>query len=132
MEGQITYIADDPSLGKEEFLHLVMAVWPGNYDSQKLQLALESTINFTAWDGETLVGCARLLTDGYLFSTITEILLRPDYQGKGIGRKLMEIAFEFSPSTLSFGAQSQNEAFFEKLGYQRTMGFFQKRKNRNS
>ncbi|MEL6194940.1 MAG: GNAT family N-acetyltransferase [Bacteroidota bacterium] len=132
MEDQITYRIDDSSLNEKDFLQLVMAVWPGTYDMQKLQLALENTINFTAWDGEVLVGCARLLTDGYLFSTLTEILVRPDYQGKGIGRVLMEMVYEASPSTLSFGVQPQNEAFFEKLGYQQTMGFFQKRKSRNS
>ncbi|MEM8896802.1 MAG: GNAT family N-acetyltransferase [Bacteroidota bacterium] len=131
MEDQIIYIVDDSSLGEKEFLRLVMTVWPGTYDIQKLQLALESTINFTAWDGEALVGCARLLTDGYFFSTVSEILVLPDYQRKGIGSKLMEKAFEASPSTLSFGVQPQNEAFFEKLGYQKIMGFFQKRKNRN-
>ena len=132
MQGRITYRVDDSSLDEKDFLQLVMAVWPGTYDMDKLHLALGNTLNFTAWDGEVLVGCARLLTDGYLFSTLTEILVRPDYQGKGIGKKLMDMAFEASPSTLSFGAQPQNEGFFEKQGYQQTMGFFQKRKNRNT
>jgi GNAT superfamily N-acetyltransferase len=43
-------------------------------------------MNMTAWDEDRLVGCARLLTDGYFLTTITEILVLPDYRKKGIGR----------------------------------------------
>ncbi len=132
MDRAISYKSDDSSLEANKFLQLVMAVWPGEFDATMTTIAIDRTINFTAWDGKKLVGCARLLTDGYFFSTLSEILVLPDYQGIGIGRKLMEMVYEASPSTLSFGAQPQNEVFFEKLGYQKTMGFFQKRKSRNT
>ncbi len=34
-------------------------------------------MNITAYDGGTLVGCLRILTDGYFFGTITELLVLP-------------------------------------------------------
>jgi predicted N-acetyltransferase YhbS len=54
----------------------------------------------------------------------------PAYQGKGIGRQLMELAWENSPTSLFFGAQAGNELFFEKLGYERSMISYVKRKPR--
>ncbi|WP_306420573.1 GNAT family N-acetyltransferase [Brevibacillus reuszeri] len=65
-----------------------------------------------------------------LFGTIPEILVKRAYQGKGIGKKLMELAWEASPTSLFFGAQPGNEPFFEKLGYQRSFQSFVKRKTR--
>ena len=118
-------------LTSNDFLRLVNKVWPGDYDITKTQQALERTFNMTAWDHEQLVGCVRLLSDGYFFSTVTEILVDPEYQGKGIGAQLMEMAWEQAPSSLGFGVQAGNEAFFEKLGFKRSLTFFEKRKNRN-
>lgn len=41
------------------------------------------TICLTARDNGTLVGCLRILTDGYFFGTITELLVLPEYQRPG-------------------------------------------------
>ena len=50
-------------------------VWPGSYDTELMQKAISKTINITAWDNDKLVGCIRILSDGYLFGTISEILV---------------------------------------------------------
>ena len=39
----------------------------GDYDLDKTQTALSKTQNITAYDGKTLVGVLRILTDGYFF-----------------------------------------------------------------
>ena len=49
----------------------------GNYDLNKTTSALSKTINITAYDGNTLIGCLRILSDGYYFGTITELLVLP-------------------------------------------------------
>ena len=67
------YIVDD-KLSAPVFLALAKNVWPGNYDAAKTQEALYRTLNITAYDGGLLVGCLRILTDGYYFGTITELL----------------------------------------------------------
>jgi len=105
-------------------------VWPGDYYDVRTQEALRRTENVPAWDGGQLVGCVRILTDGYFFGTIPEILVDPDYQGHGIGRRLMEIAWEQSPTSLFFGAQPGRGGFFEKLGYERSLLSFCRRKPR--
>ena len=72
----------------------------------------------------------RVLSDGYLFGTIPEILVLPDYQRHGIGKRLMELAFETSPTSLFLGAQPDAAPFYEKLGYEKSVQSFSKKKPR--
>jgi len=130
IEEKITYVTDDKDVSVSKFLSLVNAVWPGDYHEQSTVEALKRTLNITAWDHEKLVGCVRILTDGYFFGTITEIVVRPDYQGRKIGKHLMELAWEQSPTSLFIGAQPGKEPFFEKLGYTKSIQSFQKKKER--
>ena len=71
------YKVDDRTLDADVFLPFVNAVWPGEYDRERTQAALSRTINITAYDSGTLVGCLRILSDGYYFGTITELLVLP-------------------------------------------------------
>jgi GNAT superfamily N-acetyltransferase len=104
----------------EAFLTLAQRIWPRAYDEPRASEALQRTINIGAWDGPRLVGAVRILTDGYFFATVPEILVDPDYQRRGIGRELMNRALAHSPrGTLFFGAQPQSVAFFERLGCKR-------------
>jgi ribosomal protein S18 acetylase RimI-like enzyme len=126
----ITFRGDDHHLSATDFLGLVQQVWPGMYNAASIDAALQRTINITAWDSTGLIGCVRILTDGYLFGTITEILVVPHYQGRGIGRHLMDLAWERSPTSLFLGAQPEKEGFFEKLGFEPSLNAYHKRKPR--
>ena len=110
------YRIDDRQLDAGTFLAFVNKVWPGKYDEGKTAAALSKTLNITAYDGETLVGCLRILTDGYFFGTITEMLVLPDYQRQGIGSRLLQLAKENTPTMLYFGAQPNAEKFYERNG----------------
>jgi len=127
---EIQYRIDDKALLASDFIHLADKVWPGKYNIQYTKEALDKTINVTAWDNDKLVGCVRVLTDGYFFGTVTEILVLPDYQRCGIGKTLMELAFETSPTSLFFGAQPEAVGFYEKLGYEKSLQSFGKKKMR--
>ena len=127
----ISYIANDASLKAVEFLELAQRTWPGDYDLARTERAIAGTINITARDDGALVGCVRILTDGYFFGTIPELLVDPSYQGRGIGHGLMELAWEHSPTSLYFGAQPGKEAFYEKLGYKPGLASYERRKDRN-
>jgi ribosomal protein S18 acetylase RimI-like enzyme len=99
------------------FLRLAERVWPRDYDPELTRSALATSINIGAWDGPRLVGAVRLLSDGYFFSVVSEVLVDPEYQRRGIGRTLMEMALARAPSRAMFlGAQPQSVAFFEKIG----------------
>ena len=110
------YKIDDRQLNAEKFIEFVNKVWPGEYDADRTSSALSKTINITAYDGELLVGCLRILSDGYYFGTITELLVLPAYQNQGIGSKLLQLTKETAPTVLYFGAQPEAEKFYEKNG----------------
>ena len=115
------YVVDDRKLTASVFLDFVNQVWQGDYDMERTRQALSRTMNITAYDDGKLIGCLRILTDGYFFGTITELLVLPEYQKKGIGSRLLELARENIPSMLFFGAQPGVEGFYEKNGCQKSL-----------
>ena len=118
------YRVDDRSLTPEGFLAFVDQVWPGDYDVEKTRSALARTLNITARDSGQLVGCLRILSDGYFFGTITELLVLPSYQRRGIGSRLLRLARAHTPTLLYFGAQPEAESFYEKIGCRRSLAAF--------
>ena len=119
------YRVDDQSLQAEPFLAFVNQIWPGEYDLEKIRAALERTINITAYEGDTLAGCLRVLTDGCFFGTITELLVLPEYRGRGVGSRLLQLARAHAPTLLYFGAQPGLEEFYEKNGCRRSLQSYQ-------
>lgn len=115
------YVVDDQILCASAFLSFVQQIWPGRYDVERTQAALSKTLNITAYDGQKLVGCLRILSDGCYFGTITELLVLPAYQQQGIGSRLLQLAKENTPTMLYFGAQPGVESFYERNGCQRGM-----------
>ena len=110
------YYVDDKNLTAAAFVSFVNKVWPGNYDMDRTRSALAKTLNITAYDGEELIGCLRILSDGYYFGTITELLVLPERQKQGVGSQLLQLAKDAAPTMLFFGAQPGVEGFYEKNG----------------
>ena len=115
------YKVNDQELNASTFITFVNRVWPGDYDLGKTQAALSRTLNITAYDEKELVGCLRILSDGYYFGTITELLVLPKYQKQGIGSRLLTLAKDNTPTMLYFGAQPGAEGFYEKNGCQKSL-----------
>ena len=74
-------------------------------------------------DGETPVGCARLIGDGVLTFLIQDVLVAPKYQRKGIGSKIMGIVLghletiALPESFIGLMATPGTEGFFAKHGF---------------
>lgn len=124
------YKIDDRELNASMFISFVNQVWKGNYDIEQTKNALSKTLNITAYDNKMLVGCLRILSDGYYFGTITELLVLPQYQKQGIGSKLLQLAKDNTPTMLYFGAQPTAEKFYEKNGCQRSLQSYMIKKER--
>ena len=79
---------------------------------------------FVAMDGETIIGCGGIT--GYWGNTeesyLTSIFVLPDYQGKGVGRKIVETleADEYFRRAwrTEVGSSLTAVHFYERMGYQ--------------
>jgi GNAT superfamily N-acetyltransferase len=74
-------------------------------------------------DGETPVGCARVIGDGVLTFLIQDVLVAPKYQRKGVGSKILGIVLGYLETVAEPGAlvglmaAPGTEAFFAKNGF---------------
>ena len=61
--------------------------------AQKPQALHQALINshglVSAWDGDRLVGIGNAISDGFLVVYYPHLLVHPDYQGQGIGQRIM-------------------------------------------
>ena len=75
----------------------------------------------TAWDGEALVGLGNAISDGHLVVYFPHLVVRPNYQGRGIGTRLMTMMMAryrgFHQQSLL--ADGRAVGFYKKLGFTR-------------
>ena len=65
--------------------------WPFGEEPERLRIALANCHRVaSAWDGDKLVGLALAVSDGVFVVYYSHVLVDPDYQGRGIGSRLME------------------------------------------
>lgn len=93
--------------------------------AQKPQILHQALLNshalISAWDGERLVGIGNAISDGFLVVYYPHLLVSPDYQGQGIGKRIMEILkkrYERMHMHMMV-ADSKAIAFYEKCGFTR-------------
>lgn len=86
-----------------------------------MQPWLNSTLVISSWDGDHLVGAVRVLSDTLFRSVIYDLLVAPEYQGKGIGSELVNRCKSHYPgSEWLVGCDRKNVAFYKKLEFQDT------------
>lgn len=65
--------------------------WSSGHFPDKLVVAMRNFATvYSAWDGDKLVGMICAMDDGIMNAYVHYLLVRPEYQGQGIGRKLVE------------------------------------------
>lgn len=65
--------------------------WSSGHFPDKLAIAMRNfkTV-FSAWDGDKLIGMICAMDDGVMNAYVHYLLVRPEYQGKGVGQQLVE------------------------------------------
>jgi len=113
---------NDPTTIDWERLSEVFRLAPlGNRQPDGLRAVFHnSPIRCFVWDEDQLIGAGRAISDGVRYSVVFDVVLLPDYQGHGIGRKIMQFITDQSkaPSTLLFAVPGK-EFFYAKLGYRK-------------
>jgi len=64
--------------------------WAGNMSEEVLRRAIANSISFGVFDGATLVGFGRVVTDLATYAYWTDVVIAPSHRGRGLGRWLAE------------------------------------------
>jgi aralkylamine N-acetyltransferase len=79
-----------------------------------------SPIRCFAFDAGELVGAGRALSDGVWHTLVVDVVLLPQYQGRGLGKAIMKFLADRSktPKLMLYSAPGK-EGFYAKLGYRK-------------
>lgn len=96
--------------------------WSSGKFPEKLVVAMKkSDAVISAWDGDTLVGLMSGIDDGIMTAYFHYLLVRPEYQGQGIGaeivRRMLEHYADFTTKVLI--AYNKQVGFYERCGFKR-------------
>lgn len=97
------------------------APWAKGRTVEGIRKMLANTdYHFSAWEDQKLIGFARVLTDGIYRAILWDVIVHPDYQGRGVGEELMN-------RILSHPVLSRVEKFWlntrDKFGFYEKFGF---------
>ena len=113
-------------LTAEEFISLWQTVWGEGPSLEQTRLAMEHTLfRISVFDGDKIVAMARMIGDMGLDYYIKDVIVRPEYQGRGIGRMLITELLKFINDTGVSGteifvelcAMTDKIQFYEKFGF---------------
>jgi len=96
--------------------------WSSAKKPKQLMKALQNshTLVVARKEGK-LIGIGNAISDGHLVVYYPHMLVHPDYQGQGVGRKMMEAMQEVYASFHQQMITADGEAieFYKKLGFER-------------
>lgn len=113
-------------LTAEEFISLWESVWGGAPSLEQTMLAMEHTLlRVSVYDGERVVAMARMIGDMGLCYYIKDVVVRPEYQKRGIGRLLIDELLQYINDNGVSGtdifvelcAMPDKIPFYEKFGF---------------
>ena len=85
------YTIKHNELTAEEFIMLWETVWGDGPSLEQTKLAMEHTLfRVSVFDGDKIIAMARMIGDMGLDYYIKDVIVRPEYQGQGIGRLLID------------------------------------------
>ncbi len=123
-------IRDYTAYDEREILPLYASVgWTAYTDRPDvLQKGFEhSLLCLAAYEGDRMIGLVRAVGDGQTVVLIQDVLVRPEYQGRGVGRALLETALDRFRSVrqvqLLTDDRPETVAFYEALGFKPVNSF---------
>ncbi len=118
-------------LSCEQLYQLFLAVgWAAENNTTQEQLNnfnvgfINSTFVFSAWAGERLVGCVRVLSDLHFRSIIYDLAVLPEFQKKGIGKELVQRCVNMCENSEWLVQTDTAKGFYEKMGFKEKADYF--------
>lgn len=115
-------------MSSEEYNELRLCVGWGPLTERQAEMGLEhTTFLTTVRDGNKIVAMGRVIFDFGYTAYLGDVIVRPEYQCQGIGRKIVEILINKTMGSVCegervmfiLGAAKDKEIFYEKLGFHR-------------
>lgn len=110
----------------DEFLDIIESVGFKTYSKEQVKKALNNTMYMVkAIVNNQVVGIGRVVGDFSIVCCLSDICVKPEYQGKGIGLKIVNRLKEMVESGVKKGEKMQieltptagNEGFYQKAGF---------------
>ena len=86
-------ITTDPDALDLSVIHgyLARSYWAEGIPRETVERAIASSLCFGVYHGPLQVGFARVISDRVTFAYLCDVFILEDYQGRGLGRWLMEV-----------------------------------------
>ena len=97
------------------------AVGWDNLDMALIKAGLSNSLYaISAISGEEIIGCGRVVGYGYIYLYIQDLIVLPEWQGEGIGKRLMQKLMEY------IGNVAQQNTFVGLMAAEGISGFYEK------
>ncbi len=67
--------------------------WP-DWNADGIERAISESVAVGAWDGKRLAGFARAISDGEHRAYVEDVVIDPEYRGRGIGEQIVAALVE--------------------------------------
>jgi ribosomal protein S18 acetylase RimI-like enzyme len=98
------------------------AFWARDRQPDDMAIAIaNSDPVITAWDRDCLIGFARATSDGVYRAVIWDVVIHPDYQGAGLGRKLVQTVLshpKLNRVERVYLMTTHQQKFYERIGFE--------------
>ncbi len=98
------------------------AFWAQDRTKEDMAIAVAHSYPVvTAWDGDRLIGFSRATSDGVFRATIWDVVIAPDYQGGGLGRRLVETLVShphMSRVERTYLMTTHQQGFYKRIGFE--------------
>jgi predicted N-acetyltransferase YhbS len=108
----------------EEFQSVVASVGFRGHDKAAVEIALRNTIfSVCAMEEQYVVGLGRIVGDGAISFLLTNIIVRPSHQRRGIGSLIVKAlcscveALPYKNIVVEVVPQPGSESFYERFGF---------------
>ena len=120
---EVTYVN---TITAEDFNKLRKSVGWTEISARRAKTGIDNSAFIVAaiCEGKT-VGMARVVSDGGYIALIVDVIVLPEYQGKGIGKTMMNMVMQYINNSIISGegifvnlmAAKDKEPFYKKFGF---------------
>jgi GNAT superfamily N-acetyltransferase len=112
---------DTRDFGADELADLFLSVeWSSGKFPEKLRAAMRNSDTvISAWDGGRLIGLMSAVSDGVMHVYFHYLLVRPEYQGQGVGKEIVRRMLERYEHVVTkvLIAYNTQVGFYERCGF---------------